>query len=140
MNQTDAMGKWKGRVLQMKKKLGIILNCLPLGVIFILLEYHQIIRLSSPSLLWYPLIFVPTITVFLMWSKKNRDMFRVLFQCYAISVILGFLLFLIIGSPPNSWLKPLTPIGHSFLYPSIIFGCQMILVLFVNPFKKESPS
>ncbi|MFZ2877225.1 MAG: hypothetical protein WAZ66_07080, partial [Enterococcus aquimarinus] len=85
----------------MKKKLGIILNCLPLGVIFILLEYHQILRLSSPSLLWYPLIFVPTITVFLMWNEKNRAMFRVLFQCYAISVILGFLLFLIIGFPPN---------------------------------------
>lgn len=119
----------------MKKKIGVIINSIPLGVILILAEYY--FHAISLYLYMSYIVLIPIITVFLMYESGDQSIYRLIFRSYIASFIFGMIIMLFIQSPPNYWLKPFNSFSIILLFPTLILCIQLIIIMFINIFKKE---
>ena len=119
----------------MKKKMGFALSCLPVGVLFVLVEYYY--HLLSIPLLILCLISLPIISLFLITGEIQQPIRHFIIPTAILSALIGTILFYLIGAPPNSWLKPLNPFGLACTFAIVGLIFQLIGLMGIDMFKKE---
>lgn len=117
----------------MKRKIGILINCLPLGVILILLEYYGVLSPFFPTSGYLSFVLsMPIITILLIRNRRERGLYCLLFLSYVVSVVLGLILLFLIGSPPSYWTKPFTPSGLALFFSTFNLMTQLLILFMIN--------
>lgn len=117
----------------MKRKIGVALNSLPLGIIVVLLEYHGLISSSFPKAGYlFLFLLTPIVTILLIKNHQQRGFYRLLFLSYIVSIILGFLCYLLVGAPPSYWIKPFSPSGLAVFLPTFNLIVQLTFLFIIN--------
>lgn len=119
----------------MKKKLGLVMNSIPIGTILILLEYYK--NVGSKKIYLYYIMVVPIVTLLLLYDSDRVVVYQSILKSYVLSVVLSMILMYLIKSPPNYWIKPFNSVSINFFSSTLILLIQLLLITFINIFKKE---
>lgn len=120
----------------MKRKIGLALNCLPVGVMIVLLEYHGIISPFVPRIGYIAfIVLIPVLAILLIRDGQQRGFYRLLFLSYVVSLLLSFGLFILSGPLPSYWIKPFSTVGLGVFLPTFSLMIELTLLFIMNLFK-----